>query len=119
MITLEHIYWLTGVMMGGVALVNLGDRSNPRRLNNVMFWGIYAIIFLGGSHLSDTVNGFLAIAMVLVASIRGLGQGKKESATREEREASAARWGGKLFIPALAIPLVTVFGTFVFKKITL
>jgi uncharacterized membrane protein len=57
--------------------------------------------------------------MVLVASIRGLGQGKGESASREEREASARRWGNKLFIPALTIPLVTVLGTFVFKKITL
>jgi uncharacterized membrane protein len=56
--------------------------------------------------------------MVLVASIRGLGQGKKESSTREEREASARRWGNKLFIPALTIPLVTVLGTFVFRKIT-
>ena len=53
-----------------------------------------------------------------VASIRGLGQGKKESSTRGDREASAARWGNKLFIPALTIPLVTVLGTLVFKKIS-
>jgi uncharacterized membrane protein len=118
-IALEHIYWLTGLMMGGVALVNLGDRSNPRRLNNVLFWGIYAITFLAGSHLPDVVNGFLVIGMVLVASIRGLGQGRKESAAREEREASASRWGNKLFIPALAIPVVTVLGTFAFKRFTL
>jgi uncharacterized membrane protein len=117
-ITLEHIYWLAGLMMGGVALVNFGDRSNARRLNNVLFWGIYAITFLVGSHLPDVVNGFLVIAMVLVASIRGLGQGKKEISTREEREASAKQWGNKLFIPALAIPLVTVLGTFAFKRIT-
>ena len=57
--------------------------------------------------------------MVLVASIRGLGQGKKEGATRDELEASARKWGNKLFIPALTIPLVTVLGTFIFKKITL
>ena len=118
MITLEHIYWLTGLMMAGVALVNLRDRSNSRRLNNVLFWGIYAATFLLGSRLPDVVNGFLVIAMVLVASIRGLGQGKQESNTREQREASAMRWGNKLFVPALTIPVVTVLGTFVFKRIT-
>jgi len=106
-------------MMAGVAVVNSRDSTNPRRFNNTAFWGIYAITFLVGSRLPDLVNGFLVIAMVVVASIRGLGQGKGESASREEREASARRWGNKLFIPALAIPLVTVLGTFVFRKITL
>jgi uncharacterized membrane protein len=118
-ITLEHIYWLTGLMMAGVAIVNARDRTNPRRLNNTAFWGIYAVTFLAGSQLPDIVSGFLVIAMVLVASIRGLGQGKKEGATREELEASARKWGNKLFIPALTIPLITVLGTFIFKKITI
>ena len=119
MITLEHIYWLAGLMMAGVAIVNARDATNPRRFNNTAFWGIYAVTFLAGTRLPDIVNGFLVIAMVLLASIRGLGQGKKESATREEREASARKWGNKLFIPALTIPLVTVLGTIVFKKINL
>ena len=106
-------------MMAGVAVVNWRDRSNVRRFNNTAFWGVYAITFLAGSHLPDLANGFLVIAMVLVASIRGLGQGKKESTTREEREESARRWGNKLFVPALAIPLVTVVGTILFKRITI
>lgn len=117
MINLEHVYWITGLMMIGVAVVNARDATNPRRFNNTAFWGIYAVTFLVGSRLPDIVSGFLVIAMVLVASIRGLGQGKKESASREERETSARRWGNKLFIPALMIPLVTVLGTFVFRKI--
>jgi uncharacterized membrane protein len=119
MITLEHVYWLTGLMMIGVAIVNARDRTNPRRFNNTTFWGIYAVTFLVGSYLPDIVSGFLVMAMVLVASIRGLGQGKKESETREDREANARRWGNKLFIPALAIPVVTVVGTFVFKRLTI
>lgn len=118
-ITLDHIYWLTGLMMAGVAVVNLRDPSNPRRLNNAAFWGIYAITFLIGSYLSDLVNGFLVIGMVLAASIRGLGQGKTEGTSRAEREASAQRWGARLFIPALTIPLVTVLGTLIFKKVTI
>jgi len=118
-ITLEHIYWLTGLMMAGVAIVNARDATNPRRFNNTAFWGIYAVTFLAGSWLPDIVNGFLVISMVLVASIRGLGQGKKEGASREELESSARRWGNRLFIPALTIPLVTVLGTFIFKKVTL
>ncbi|HUQ98022.1 MAG TPA: DUF979 domain-containing protein [Gemmatimonadaceae bacterium] len=117
MITLEHIYWLTGVMMAGVAWINFRDRTNPRWFNNAAFWGIYAVTFLVGSYLSDLVNGFLVIAMVGVASVRGLGQGKIPGPTRATLEASAQRWGNKLFIPALTIPVVTVLGTFVFRKL--
>ena len=106
-------------MIAGVAIVNWRDRSNARRFNNTVFWGVYAITFMAGSHLPDLTNGFLVIAMVLFASIRGLGQGKKESTTREEREESARRWGNRLFVPALAIPLVTVVGTVFFKKVTI
>jgi uncharacterized membrane protein len=118
-ITLEHIYWLTGLMVAGVAVVNWRDRSNPRRVNNTAFWGIYSVTFLAGTYLPDVVSGFLVIGMVLAASIRGLGQGKHESSSREDREASARRWGNRLFIPALAIPLVTVLGTILFKRITI
>ncbi|HEY4733503.1 MAG TPA: DUF979 domain-containing protein [Gemmatimonadaceae bacterium] len=119
MITLEHIYWLTGAMMAGVAIVNARDASNPRRLNNSAFWGIYAITFLAGSYLPDLANGLLVIAMVMAASVRGLSPGKGEANSREEREVSANRWGNKLFIPALAIPVVTVLGTVAFKRMTL
>jgi uncharacterized membrane protein len=117
-ITLEHIYWLMGVMTAGVAIVNARDATNKRRFNNTAFWGIYSVTFLAGSYLPDLANGFLVIGMVLVASIRGLGQGKGEANTREEREASARAWGNKLFIPALAIPIVTVLGTILFKRIS-
>jgi uncharacterized membrane protein len=118
-ITLEHIYWLSGLMMAGVAIVNWRDRSNPRRFNNTAFWGVYAITFLAGSYLPDLVNGFLVIVMVLVASIRGLGQGRHAGDTQAERAESARRWGNRLFVPALAIPLITVLGTVIFKRITI
>jgi uncharacterized membrane protein len=117
-ITLEHIYWLTGLMMAGVSIVNWRDRSNRRRLNNTAFWGIYGVTFLFGSWLPDLASGFLVIAMVLVASIRGLGQGV-DSSSFQERQESARRWGNNLFIPALTIPLVTVAGTFAFKRLTI
>jgi uncharacterized membrane protein len=53
--------------------------------------------------------------MVLVASVLKLGQGTRESAPRAEREASAQRWGNRLFIPALTIPAVTLLGNWWLK----
>jgi len=117
MITLEFVYVVMGIMTAGVALVNLRDRTSPKRYVNAAFWGLYATTFLVGSRIPDFVNGLLVIAMVLVAAIGKLGGTSGESATRTEREASAARWGNKLFIPALAIPAVTLAGTLLLKYV--
>ena len=116
MITLEHVYWLMGALAGGVAYVNARDGSNPKRWNNAAFWGLYAVTFLAGSRLPHFASGCVVIAMVLVASIGKLGQTTRESQTRTQREASAARWGNRLFIPALTVPAVTLLGTVVLKS---
>ena len=115
MITLEHIYLLMGLMMAGVAIVNSRDRSNPRRINNTFFWGLYSATFLLGSHISDLASGFMVLGMVGFASVRGLGTSQTESVTQEERDAGASRWGNKLFLIAILIPAVTIAGTFILK----
>ena len=119
MIGLEAIYLLMGLMVGGIALVNLLDAKDAKRYNKTAFWGIYAVTFLFGTHLPDFVNGCLVIGMVLVSSIGGLGRGGPESVTQEQRAASARRWGNLLFVPALLIPAVTLLGTTVFPGIRL
>jgi len=47
-ITLEFVYWIMGLMVAGVAIVNLRDRTNPKRYNNAIFWGLYAASYLVG-----------------------------------------------------------------------
>ena len=116
MITLEFIYVLMGVLLAGIALVNLRDARQPKRYTNALFWGIYAVTFLFGSHLPDVVNGCLVLVMVLVASIGGIGRGQEDT-TREEREAGARRWGNTLFVPALIVPAVTLIGTLTLKGV--
>ena len=116
MIGLEFLYVLMGVLTGGVALVNLFDRAAPKHLKNALFWGLYSATFLLGSHLGDLANGVLVIAMVLTAGLGGLGGGRADATTREQREASARRWGNWLFVPALVIPALTLLGTLTLKS---
>jgi uncharacterized membrane protein len=115
MITLEFVNVLMGLMMAGIAIVNLRDKTSTKRYNNAAFWGIYAVTFLAGSYLPNFVNGLLVIAMVSIVAIGKLGAAPPEQTTRAEREASAARWGNRLFIPALTIPGVALLGTFTLK----
>ena len=114
MIGLEFLYRLMGVLVLGVAIVNARDTSCPRRWRNAAFWGIYGITFLAGSYLPDHVNGLLVLVMVAVAS-SGMGGSGSEGSTRKARLASAAKWGNRLFIPVLVVPVGTLLGTLLFK----
>ncbi len=118
MITLEFVNILMGLMMAGIAIVNFRDRSSAKRYNNAAFWGLYAVTFLAGSHLPDLVNGLIVIAMVTVMAVGKLGGAPPENTTRAEREQSAARWGNRLFIPALTIPAITLLGNVWLKRLT-
>ena len=117
MITLELVYLLLGAMVLGVAVVNARDRAHPKRVGNALFWGLWAATFLLGSHLSDFVNGLIVIAMVLVASARAVGGGTPDRLTAAERQASAHRWGNRLFVPALLVPVLTLLGTLTLKSV--
>jgi len=114
-ITLEFVNVLMGIMMAGIAIVNVRDTTNRKRYSNAAFWGLYAVTFLAGSHLPNFVNGLLVIAMVLLVAIGKLGGAPGEQTSRAEREVSAAKWGNRLFIPALTIPAVALLGTFTLK----
>jgi uncharacterized membrane protein len=108
MITVEFLYVLMGILTGASAVINLRDATNPNRYWNALFWALWSLSFLAGSYLSDLANGCLILAMVGVATARGVRAGSGESTTLAERIESARRWGNRLFIPALAVPAVTL-----------
>jgi uncharacterized membrane protein len=119
MIGVDAVYALAGLVFAGLSILSAQDRSNPRRRRNTAFWGLFALSFLAGSAIGDFANGCLIIAMVLIAGFGGLGRGAPHTTTAEARETSATRLGDRLFIPALTIPAVTLFGALVLAKINL
>ena len=117
MIRLEAVYWLAGGLFAAFAGLSALDRNNPKRWGNAAFWGLFATSFLFGSRLSDLANGILVLAMVAIAGIGGLGLGRPATTSPETRRASALRLGNWLFLPALTIPAVTLFGALVLKTV--
>lgn len=115
--TLDFIYALLGLMFAATALINLRDRGNPKRLKSALFWGLYAVTFLFGSWLPPFVTGCLAIAMAFTAGIGGLGKSSAAESAEPERRARAERFGNRLFVPALLIPLVTVTATLLLQNL--
>ena len=116
MIGLEVLYVIGGGFFAAISVLSARDASNPKRWKNAAFWGLFAVSFLFGSHLPDFANGLVVIAMVLTAGFGGLGLGLPATTGPEERRESALRLGNRLFVPALAIPMTALTGTFLFKR---
>ncbi len=117
MSVLDGIYLLLGGMFAAAAWLNLRDAANPKRLKRALFWGLYAVTFLLGSWLPPFATGCLAIAMALLAGLGGLGKAGTVDPPEHHRRIGAARFGDRLFVPALLIPLVTVAGTLLLPRL--
>ncbi len=117
MIGLPVVYALAGLVFGAFAILSALDRTNSRRWGNAVFWGLVAASFLAGDRLGDLGNGVLVLGLALIAGLGGLGRGAPLTTSTEERQALATRFGGRLFIPALTLPVVVIFGVLVLKPL--
>jgi len=115
--TLELFYYVVGALLGAVAVMSLLDPTNPRRYSTALFWALYAAIYLAGEQMPPAAAGGIMVVMALLAGFGGVRAGKANVLPEEARRASAARLGHKLFLPALAIPAVTMLGSTLLKDV--
>lgn len=113
MISAEWLYWLIGAFFVAVAVLILTDNSRSQRLGSALFWGILGLSFFYGTFVqfANAPPWILGIAVLVMVVLAGFGFTKTGTPTTTdaaERVHFAARFGNRLFIPALAIPLVTV-----------
>jgi uncharacterized membrane protein len=117
MISLDFFYLLVGLLFAATAVMNLRDRSNPRRFTTAAFWALYALVYLAGERLPPLAAGLLMLAMALIAGFNLVKPGRPQAVPEAARRASAARLGQRLLLPALAIPLVTMLGSTLLKDV--
>lgn len=119
MIKLGFVYLLAGLVFAGFAVFSIGDRANAKRFGNAAFWGLAALSFLAGDRLGDLGNGLLVLSLAALAGLGLLGRGQPATTSPAERLALAERFGNKLFLPALMLPLVVALGVLALKPIQL
>ncbi|WP_037854924.1 DUF979 domain-containing protein [Streptomyces sp. NRRL S-340] len=120
MIKVEWLYWLVGLVFVVMAVQMAADRSNPKRWTSAAFWGLLGLTFPygtgvangeaqgGGWTLPAEPLGVAVLVLIVLAGFNFLGKGVPVTTTAEQREASAARLGSRIFVPALTIPLVAI-----------
>jgi uncharacterized membrane protein len=115
MINLQWLYVLAGMVFAGFAIGSARDRANAKRTGNVAFWGLMALSFWFGDFIGDIGNGVVVLALVGLAGANFIGKSGAKSTSPEDRQALCERFGNKLFLPALIIPLVAFAGTLLFN----
>jgi uncharacterized membrane protein len=115
MIKLSAVYILAGLVFAAFAVLSAMDRNNAKRFGNAAFWALVSLSFLAGDRLGDLGNGVLVLGLAAIAGLGLLGRGQPATTSPEERKALAERFGEKLFIPALTLPVVVAFGVLVLK----
>src|SRR5215471_8253904 len=114
MLRIEFVYWLCGAVLLAAGLFELRDR----RFAHAAFWTILAACFFGGDAVlaADKAGNAIpaqvvGLAVVIMALIAGSGRLQRKAAVDGDaarRRASAERLRNRLFMPALAIPVVTL-----------
>lgn len=114
MLTLSHIYLGVGALFAGTAGINAHERRWPA----AAFWTIVAVPFLAGDAILAAskagtrwpaqLMGLGVIALGVLATRMRARIPAADRAQLAAREASAARFGDWLFVPALAIPGLTI-----------
>jgi len=107
-LSIQYLYWLAGIILAITCAMTLADRDHPRRWRSGLFWGLFAVAFLVGERLPPVWVGIGVLAMAILAGCGGVAVGSYRPLAEKAQQAVAARLGNRLFIPALAIPLLTV-----------
>ncbi len=107
LLNLDIIYALTGMVLTIFALMTFSDKANKHRIASSLFWMLLAVAFAFGSFLPHWLTGLLVLVMVVIDGLGRVGRGTYNEATKAEQERQAVRLGSKIFLPVIAIPIVT------------
>ncbi|EST26318.1 membrane protein [Streptomycetaceae bacterium MP113-05] len=113
MIRSEWFFWLVGAAFLGMAVQMAYDRSNPKRWGTAAFWGLLGVCFVYSTWVEDgsapaAPLGLAVLVMICLGGLGLTGRGVPRTTDEKQRTALAARFGNRLFVPALTIPLVAV-----------
>ena len=106
-VTLEQMYCLTGILLLAFSVYTLLDKNHKARYGTAAFWALYGVTFIGGKEIPAWIVGLIVVLMALLAAKKWLGTGSYGESSKEEKRHEAVRFGNRLFLPTLIVPVVT------------
>ncbi|MDI6601519.1 MAG: DUF979 domain-containing protein [Thermoanaerobacteraceae bacterium] len=117
LLNLEYMYFLTGLLLIMVSIYTCMDKKNPARYTTALFWTLFGLTFMAPIiHLPNSLVGIFLIIMAVLSGGKLVKIGSHKEPSTEEKNRETDKWGNRLFIPILIIPVVT-FGVAQFTKL--
>ncbi len=111
--SLDTVYVLTGIVLAIFALMTFADRTNPKRVGSGLFWLALGVIFALGGLMPHWLTGLLVLFLVAIDGVGQIGRGTR---TERAEKPEASPLGNRIFIPVLAIPIVTFAVALIFRS---
>lgn len=116
MITLDHVYYVIGVLLLAFTGLTLLDKQHQAKRSMAAFWGLYGIVFLFGKVLPPAVIGGVVVLLAIIAAAKWMGTGSYDGASLEFRRQMSERFKLWLFAPALVVPITAFLIAFLLPK---
>lgn len=122
----ELLYVMCGIVCFYSAYGTLKDKNHPSKIPTALFWGILGFIFtfsriglLWGDNnvfIKDIYVGYLVLALTLLSAFKLVKFDKFSESTKEFKEKASKKIGSTIFIPALALAIVTFLVAQIWNK---
>jgi len=101
------MFTIVGLICTALGIHALTTPEQEAKIGTAAFWFIVGIAFIFGEWIPDIVVGILVVILALLSATKQVRFGKFQMASDEERQASADKLKGKLFIPAVILAVVS------------
>lgn len=122
----ELLYVLCGLVCFYTVYGTLKDKNHPSKIPTALFWGLLGFTFtfsriglLWGNKaivIKDVYIGYLVLIMTALSAFKLVKFDKFNESSKEFKEAAAQKIGSKIFIPALALAIVTFLVAQIWNK---
>ncbi|CCQ11809.1 FIG001614: Membrane protein [Pseudoalteromonas luteoviolacea B = ATCC 29581] len=127
LLEIKTIFLIIGVLVAFLVYKTISDPNHPKKITTALFWGLFGSIFLFGdasiamfgAQVTHTWVGLFVIGIAILAGFGLVSMGSYQTTSQQEKESYANKYGNKLFVPAVLIPIVTVFCTILLNDIHL
>ncbi|WP_035292226.1 MULTISPECIES: DUF979 domain-containing protein [Clostridiaceae] len=122
----EIMYVLCGMVCFYTSYMTLKDKENNSKISTALFWLILGFIFtfskiglIWGNEkigVNPTIIGYLILVLCALSALKVVKPGKYQQSTQEFKDKMANKIGNAIFIPAVALALITFLVAQLFKE---
>ncbi|MGX7023497.1 DUF979 domain-containing protein [Vagococcus hydrophili] len=113
---LEFFFILIGLQLVYTAFKVFKDVNNSKRIGTSLFWLDLGILFMFGKVMPAVVSGGLVAFLGVISLFKQFEISKFTPVKQEKLEADAKKYGNAIFIPVLALAIISVLLAFAIKE---